>query len=80
MNDQLQKIAVETDAWCDQHCSDITMYNQKWEAKFAELIIQECIKAVDETPLGYGDYRDQILESMRNSCAKSIKNHFGVDK
>ena len=46
--------------------------------KFAELILADCIKAVEETPLGYGDYRDQILESMRNSCVGSIKYHFGV--
>lgn len=47
--------------------------------KFAELILAECIKVVDDTPLGYGDYRDQILESMRNRCSVSIKNHFGVE-
>ena len=49
------------------------------EVKFAELILAECIKVVDDTPLGYGDYRDQILESMRNRCSVSIKNHFGVE-
>lgn len=47
--------------------------------KFAELIVADCILAVERTPLGYGDYRDQILESMRNSCARSIKEHFGVE-
>jgi hypothetical protein len=48
--------------------------------RFAELIVNQCIKAVEDTPLGYGDYRDQILQSMRNSCVESIKYEFGVEE
>lgn len=47
--------------------------------KFAQLIIQECVNAVNDTPLFYGDYRNQIEESMRNACAWSIKDKFGVN-
>ncbi len=50
------------------------------EEKFAELLMQECIKAVEDTPLGYGDYRDQILRSMRDSCVESIKYEFGLQE
>ena len=45
--------------------------------KFAELIVSECVKIIDETPLGYGDYRDQILKSMRDHCVERVKDHFG---
>ncbi len=48
--------------------------------KFAELVVSKCIKAVEDTPLGYGDYRDQILLSMRDSCVESIKYEFGLQE
>lgn len=47
--------------------------------KFAELIVRECLTVVDSTPLGYGDYRDQILRSMRDFCVVRLKEHFGVE-
>lgn len=46
----------------------------------AELIVRECISAVDSTPLGYSDYRDQIEEAMRNACSQAIRNTFGVEE
>jgi len=84
MNEELRiELAEQAEEYASKEYSSRKMgYDRDYyfEKKFAELIIQECIKAVDETPLGYGDYRDQILESMRNSCAKSIKNHFEVEE
>ena len=52
-------------------------------AKFAELIVRECIGVVDKiVPPGYEDYpdyRDQIEKSFRRECAIEIKQHFGVE-
>jgi hypothetical protein len=46
---------------------------------FADLIIKECAKAVDDTPLGYEDYRSQIEKVMRNYCRNNVLEHFGID-
>ena len=46
--------------------------------KFAELIVRECMEVVDSTPLGYGDYRDQIEKGMRNASVNGLKQHFGL--
>lgn len=63
----------------DPSMSHANALNMTFE-KFAELLIERCVKAVENTPLGYGDYRDQILESMRDSCVESIKHEFGCFK
>jgi hypothetical protein len=46
---------------------------------FAEMIVKDCVKVIEETPLGYGDYRDQILKSMRDHCVDRVRYHFGVE-
>ena len=46
--------------------------------KFAYLIIDECIKCVNGTPMFYRDYRNQIEESMRDACEYSIRERFGT--
>ena len=48
MNARICKIAQETDAWCDQRYLGEDSYNIEWETKFAELIIQECMRQVEE--------------------------------
>jgi hypothetical protein len=54
----------------------------KWQEKFAELIVRECVGIVNKiVPPGYEDYpdyRDQIEQSFRRECATEIKQHFGV--
>lgn len=46
--------------------------------KFAELIVKECIEAICNVPLAYGDYRDQIEGSMRDACALAVALRFGI--
>ncbi len=48
--------------------------------KFAELIVEECLKKIVGVPNAYGDYRDQIENAMREYCIYSIKQHFGVEE
>lgn len=50
------------------------------EEKFAQLIVGECLKKIADVPLWYDDYRDQILNAMRDSCIRSVKTHFGVEE
>jgi hypothetical protein len=47
-------------------------------AKFAELIIKECIGVIENLSPGYKDYRDQIEDAFRRDCVEEIKHKFGV--
>lgn len=78
MNERILELALQA-GLKKEHGSDREYIGDFDWRQFADLIFVDCIKVVDETPLGYGDYRDQILESMRNSCVTSIRYHFGVE-
>jgi hypothetical protein len=71
MNDRIRKIAIETDAWCDQYYFGDKFYDIEWEKKFAELIVQECAHLVDTLNEAYG---------APSTAGKFIKEHFGVEK
>lgn len=86
MNEQIRELAeqagfIKEDGGNNLHVFDgyeaITCTEEL--KKFAELLVSKCIRAVEGTPLGYGDYRDQILLSMRESCVESIMYEFGVE-
>ena len=74
MNEQIRKIALETDAWCDQHHMGNQSYNIEWEQKFAELIVRECAKVILETPVDYME--TDTMHRIRDS----VKQHFGVEE
>ena len=69
MNDRIRKIAIETDAWCDQYYFGDKFYDIEWEKKFAELIVQECAHLVDTLNEAYG---------APSTAGKFIKEQFGV--
>jgi hypothetical protein len=69
MNERIQKLALETDVWCDQNWAGHEFYNVRWEEKFAELIVRECADIFD------GVYTDQRRPERID---KRIKQHFGV--
>jgi hypothetical protein len=49
VNKRIQELVKQTDIWCDQNVAqDSPMYNNQWENKFAELIIQECANYIRE--------------------------------
>ena len=72
MNERIKELAKQ----CWDNRLDGIHFDQE---QFAQLIIQECVNAVNDTPFMYRDYRNQIEESMRNACAWSIKDKFGVN-
>ena len=71
MIDRIRKIAIETDAWCDQYYFGDKFYDIEWEKKFAELIVRECAHLVDTLNEAYG---------APSTAGKFIKQHFGVEK
>lgn len=49
-------------------------------AKFAELLIKDCISTVEGMEPGYKDYRDQIEDAFRRDCVAEIKHKFGIEQ
>ena len=47
---------------------------------FAEMIVKDCVKVIDDTQPWYKDYRDQIQKGMRDYCSDRVKDHFGVEE
>lgn len=83
MNERIRKLAVETDAWCDQNWLDHPHYDQAWEEKFAELIVKDCMERLrQEGRLG----KIQLVSEPYNTykfaamydAAIILKDHFGI--
>ena len=74
MNENIKKLIEQTDIYCDQHWLNHPFYDVKWEEKFAELIIQECMgvaRGMRNPPnLNYKP-SDRFVDELRL--------HFGVE-
>jgi len=87
MNEQIQEIAVATDAWCDQNYLGLfdPMYDLKWEEKFAQLIVRECIDKIEtyRIPVGNSAAGEMACEWTYDALKEirdEIKEHFGVEQ
>jgi hypothetical protein len=63
-NDEIMEICLDANK---------SLYIQR----FAELIINECIKAIDD---GDGSMSSMAEHSMRSVCQSDIRSHFGIKK
>ena len=75
MNEQIRKIAIEADAWCDKYYFGDKFYDIEWEKKFAELIVKKCANIVRNSSLP-----DSYSEACLRNIADELEEHFGVDK
>lgn len=76
-NERIQKLALETDAWCDQNWTGHEFYNLRWEEKFAELIIQRCISQI--ALLGISNFENEDINWTVSTAIKNIQEDFGVN-
>lgn len=74
MNERIKELARQTDIWCDQNHLTDEFYVLRWEEKFAELIVQECMLAVSKTPVSDNEV------SIMVRCHEQIEKHFGVEE
>ena len=74
MNERIRDLAVKADVWCDQNHAGDDHYDLRWEEKFAELIVQECAKFLEENS-GYDD-----SNNAWHPEPEDLLEHFGVDK
>ena len=83
MNERIQELASAADVWCDQNWLGHDLYNQRWEEKFAELIIRDCVQQCESL----ADIAEQInsgelarrTKATAQSCGKMIKMRFGLE-
>jgi len=83
MNERIKELKRQASIWCDQNIpgefdENIGGYGYHWEEKFAELIVQECIKEMEEFTIMSEDYVqwNQALSHV----ALYLKDHFGIDQ
>jgi len=75
MNDRIKELAKQA----AKEMNETGTYTEsKFQEKFAELIIQECINSIVEIAPGYMDYRNQIEERLKEDCICEIKHKFGL--
>lgn len=74
MNEQIRKMAIEADAWCDQYYFGDKFYDIEWEKKFAELIVRECLDQCYNRGMNDELYAGQL------KAASYIEQHFGVEE
>ena len=84
MNKRVQELVVATDAWCDQNLPSnwtdkVDEYLPVWNAKFAELIVKECLEQIDKMRDGLeADNEDQHALGA-DWAGLAVARHFGVE-
>ena len=80
MNEQIDKLAMQTDIWCDQNVAQGSpMYNNQWEQKFAELIVRECAEICLEANDHKNILRHFGVELDVNETLRNRSTYFGND-
>jgi hypothetical protein len=88
MNEQIEKISEQARQYADSMYPsglDIAKWGPAYQEKFAELIVRECVDIINYRADTCGDRLDSIKanEAVREGqreCAKTIKEHFGVEE
>jgi hypothetical protein len=65
MNERIKELAEQTGV-------PLSMPFDQWYAKFAELIVRECLQVINQ-PNGVGD--DDVIR-----ISNDVKKHFGVEE
>jgi hypothetical protein len=78
MNERIQKLAEQAREFATTRhpVSNIVLSvnSEKFEEKFAQLIVRECAQVCRDQPNHYA------LKADRDNCAIAIEEHFGVEE
>jgi hypothetical protein len=85
MNERIQELAEQARKYAREYVADCKHYGHymehnelevKFEEKFAELIVRECVAICEDTA------GEHIADARwgRRCCALEIKQHFGVEE
>ena len=75
MNDHIKQIAMQADAWCDQHHHNDKFYDIRWEEMFAELIVRKCCEVIAAGKVGYTQVPSEVALDL---TVKNLNAYFGV--
>jgi hypothetical protein len=80
MNQNIEKLANQTDAWFED---DRSYSRPAWNKKFAELVIAECTKQCEIVAniaevVNHGEMARKTVATAKG-CANMINAHFGVE-
>jgi hypothetical protein len=75
MNERIKELAYQAEqyAYTDNVGMQCQLWRDKFQTKFAELIVRECIKIVQPEP-----YDGDAMTASLNAKVKQLKQHFGV--
>ena len=79
MNERIEHITKQVDEYFDD--LTIEFSREAWQAKFAELIVRECISVMDNTAKEAREnftYMDNDVPTTAHQF--EIRKHFGVEK
>jgi hypothetical protein len=77
MNERIKELALQADAIIlgSVQSKSAGLLIEKWEQKFAELIIQECVEVMRLVPYDTDrEFGDEIIYQ------DAVKKHFGVEQ
>lgn len=64
--------------WCDRRGN---VHESTFDHnKFADMVVNLCLKELKELPCGYKDYRDQIEDRFRYAAISEIEYKLGVNQ
>ena len=83
MNERIQELEIETDAWCDANfpanwTDRVDEFLPLWNKKFAELIVRECLLCCERTISDPVPKSVDTFEQGGIHCMDEIKQHFGI--
>ena len=79
MNIRIKELAEQAQDWADAHAPYASEEHEYFVKKFAELIIQECLLAL-EPDLYESDIEYKVDQAFYKKCERIIKKHFGVEE
>jgi hypothetical protein len=79
MKERIKLLIEQAQDWADAHAPYASEEQEYFAKKFAELIIQECLLAL-EPDLYESDIEYKVDQAFYKKCERIIKKHFGVDE
>jgi hypothetical protein len=81
MNERIKELKIQAGKWANENASSAE-YENACDAKFAELIVRECIRQIEKQGNGLTSTTewDEGYRAGLNASQKATKRYFGVEK
>jgi hypothetical protein len=84
MNERMRNLSEQASKWvCENEPSaldDTDLFYELMQAKFAELIVRECMRMCDVAAVGYETHGHTKEANGCYSAKEYIEEHFGVEE